>query len=270
MKGKIAVVCSNEVQKGLINLLCEKGYECECIDALNKSRVCERLKSFDNIILPFPSKRENLVFLPDEAKLSDLFSQNQLVIGGMMSDEMKENLEEFEIKYIDYFDSESYVLKNAYLTSQGAVKLLFDNASDYLVGKHVLVTGFGRIGKSLALMLKAIGLKVYVVARRDEALADASSLGFDVFRFSQLKSTLFYFDYIFNTVPSTVFSEKDIERIGNDTIYFELASKPYGADKEFFERYGKKHILAAALPGRFYPKAVAENIFSFITANGGD
>lgn len=270
MKGKFAVISNNEVQRRLCYLLCEKGYDCDCIDVSDRSFPSDELEKYDNIILPFPSKKENIGLLSEKEKLSDYISQRQTVIGGMIDVEIKDDLEAFDIKYTDYFQSEAYIIKNAYITCQGAMKELLNNTSDYLVGKNVLITGFGRIGKSLALMLKALGLRVCVAARREEVLVDAASLGFDVLKISKLKSTLFYFDYIFNTVPSKIIEDIDIEHLRADATYFELASSPYGADREVFDKLGKKHIPAAALPGKHFPQAVAENIYSFITSVGDD
>ena len=146
--------------------------------------------------------------------------------------------------------------------------MLLENTDKFLVGKKVLITGFGRIGKSLALMLKSLGMKVYVTVRREEAAVEANAYGLEVLSYKALKGSLFYFDFIFNTVPSTLFSYKDISHIRNDARYFELASSPFGAEKKDFVALGKNYVHAGALPGRFYPQAVAKNIVDFILETG--
>ena len=258
MKDKTAIIAFNDVQNELYKLMMKNGVECELIDIDCKTD----LSDFDKIILPFPSKKESLRFLLD---IPGTFAKGQTVIGGLFDEDIKADFYDLGIDCIDYFTSDAYVLKNAYLTSQGVVRLLLDNSKDYVAGKNAVVTGFGRIGKSLALMLKALGLKVFVAVRSDVQAADASSLGFDVFKLSQLKSVVFYFDYIFNTVPCKVFDDNDIRRMRDNCIYFEIASKPFGADMKSFEKHQKMLVNATALPGRLYPKAVAENIYSQIS-----
>ena len=196
--------------------------------------------------------------------MSDLVNSNQIIIGGMISEELKKDLQQAGVSYIDYFENEAYVLKNAHLTSQGAVKLFLDNIKDSIIEKKVLISGFGRIGKLLGLILKSMGAKVFVTARRNETIVDAKTLGFDVIKISQLSSAVFYFDYIFNTVPAVIYGENDVKHIRDDTVYFELASAPYGALKTDFEKYGKNYISAGGLPGKFYPVAVAKNISDFL------
>lgn len=268
LKRKTAVISYNKVQTELCKKLAEKGFECQEVSFYNTHLLKEYLEGFENIILPFPSKRENIGFLTEGAELSQVLGENHTVIGGLFDEEIKKDLDEARIPYIDYFENEAYVLKNAYITSQGAIKLLLGNTEDFLVGKNALITGFGRIGKSLALMLKALGINVFVAARSESARAEAEALGFTALTLSKMKSTLFYYSFIFNTVPYRIFADEDIKRISKGTVYFELASKPYGAERESFEGYLKSYVSAAALPGKLFPVAVAENIALFIESRG--
>lgn len=268
MKEKTAVISYNKVQTELCKKLAEKGFECQEVSFFNTHLLKEHLEAFESIILPFPSKRENISFLNDGSDLSGVLNENHTVIGGLIDEEIKTDLEEAGIAFIDYFESEAYVLKNACITSQGAVRLLLENTEDFLVGKNVLITGFGRIGKSLALMLKALGMNVFIAARSEKARAEAEALGMGSLTLTQMKSTLFYYSFIFNTVPHMIFSDEDIKKLPKSAVYFELASKPYGAEKEAFETHFRSYVFASALPGKLTPKAVAENIAGYITSRG--
>jgi len=266
MQEKIAVIEHNDVQTELYKLLVQNGIICEKINLINTPLTKEYMKGFDKIVLPFPSKKQNISFLSEkDVSISDFFSKAQTVIGGMIDENIKKELSGAEIEFFDYFETESYVLKNAYITAQGVLRLLFENTKGIITGKTALVTGFGRIGESLAVMLKNLGLKVFVAVRSNIQTAKASSMGFDVIKISQIKSSVFYFDFIFNTVPFTVFSKNDVKHIKDTAVYFEIASSPFGAEKDDFITADKKHIQASALPGKLYPQAVAENIYEFIT-----
>ncbi len=265
LKDKIAVIAFDKKQKELYECFCEKGVDCELVSFLNSYMLKECLKPYNKVILPFPSKKENLSFIgQSEEPLSDFFDENQLVIGGLISDEIKYELESKDIAYFDYFDYEPYVMKNAYLTTQGVVRLMLENSKTAVFGKTVLVTGFGRIGKSLALMLKGLGLHVCVAARNETQLSEACCLGFESVKISDVKTVLCLFDFIFNTVPCGIFSSADIGHIADKALYFEIASKPYGANEADFKKHGKAYVSASFLPGRLYPRAVSENIAELV------
>lgn len=270
MNSDIGVVVTNKVQSEIVGVLKKKGVSCMGIDTFDEKNTKEFFSSCKKIVLPFPSTRSNIAFLPQAKALSEYLSKDNIVFGGMISNNLKDEMKLSEMKYCDYYENEAYVLKNAQLTSQGAVRLLLENTNEFLVGKKALVTGFGRIGKSLAFLLKSLGIKVFIAARREEAAVEASAFGFEVISFSALKGAMFYFDFIFNTVPSVVFSYRDIAHINDGSIYFELASDPFGAEKKNFELLGKKYVHGGALPGRFYPSAVAQNIVDFILLNAGE
>lgn len=267
MKGKTVILTVNNVQSELYLLLKSKGLDAEF---LKKISGPDSLRGFDNIILPFPSREEGFDFLPQGCRLGELVKENQLVTGGMLSDKLKKEIENAGAKYEDYFENEAYVLKNAFITGQGALKLLLDTSNDYIVGKKALITGFGRIGKALSRMLRGLGVKVFVAARSEAARAEAAACGYEVLSINKLTGALFYFDYIFNTVPQKIFNESDVRHIRADALYFELASRPFGADEKDFIRHERKFISAGALPGRYFPSAVAKNIADFILKRGGD
>lgn len=265
MKNTIAIISFNNVQNELYNILAKKGFDCEKISLSNSELMKNHLKDYKTVFLPFPSKKENFCINNNEIiSFKECFTKGQLIVGGLFDEDITRELKEGGIDYLDYFTSEAYMIKNAYITTQGVLRLLFENTNDYIGGKNALITGFGRIGKSLAYKLKELGTKVFVAVRSDVQAADASASGFDVFKLSQLKSVLFYFDFIFNTVPYMIFDERDISRLKEESVYFEIASKPFGADENLFREYQRKYVCASALPGKLYPEAVAKNIYSCV------
>ncbi len=268
MNKEVAVVVTNKVQYEIVEELKNRGVSCEGIKATDEVNLKSVFSDFKKIVLPFPSTRSNLSFIRDGEAFSDYLSPEHTVVGGMIRDGLKEGAESSGVKFFDYFANEAYVLKNAYLTSQGALRLLLENTEEFIVGKKVLITGFGRIGKSLAFMLKSLGMKVFVAVRSEEAAAEAHACGFDLISFKALQGTLFYYDFIFNTVPSTLFSYRDISHMSDSAIYFELASSPFGAERNNFDLLGKNYVHGGALPGRYYPKAVAKNVADFILKAG--
>ena len=267
MKKRIAVIGENTVQKALHKSLTSKELECKLLSYSEILSNKNGLRFFDCVILPFPSKGDNVAFIREKDS-KELFSEEQLVVGGLLDGELKESLADSGTRPYDYFLDEAYVLKNANLTYQGVLKLLLENTDTFLAGKTALVTGFGRIAKPLCLALRNLGINVYVAVRSDIQKSEARMEGFNVLDINRMKGALFYFDFFFNTVPFNIFDERDIKHFKDSSVYFEIASMPYGATGEHFGLYGKKYVLASALPGKFYPMGVAENIVDYLLRRG--
>jgi len=65
----------------------------------------------------------------------------------------------------DYMKDETYVLKNALLTAEGAVACLEENTDYSLIGKNILIIGYGRIAKALRKILSSYGSNITVCSR---------------------------------------------------------------------------------------------------------
>ena len=94
------------------------------------------------------------------------------------------------------------------------------------------MTGYGRIGKVLSEMLKGLGANVTVSARKPADLAWIQLNGYQAVQTSQLADLSGNFDFVFNTIPSFIFTRKVLSRHHKDTLFIELASTPGGFDKE--------------------------------------
>ena len=124
-----------------------------------------------------------------------------------------------------------------------------------LHGSRALVIGYGRIGKVLSRLLKALGVNVTASARKPSDLAWIRADGINAANTSELCS-LFEnkdFDMIFNTVPHTVLGTKELERIRVGTLIVDLASKPGGVDTEAADAMSHSVIWALSLPGKVAP-----------------
>ena len=76
-------------------------------------------------------------------------------------------------------------------------------------GSNILVLGYGRIGKSLSRMLKGIGAKVTVVARRRDDLAWIIENGYTPVHLKDLEDILPSQNIIFNTIPHLIMDRKN-------------------------------------------------------------
>ena len=124
-------------------------------------------------------------------------------------------------------------------------------------GASCLVTGLGRIGKNLALLLHAMGAHVFVAARKKSDLMFARALGAEPLTYREITRR---FDIIFNTVPARVIGAPVLAQQDADTLILELASAPGGIDRESAARLQVRVVEALSLPGRVAPKTAAEYI----------
>ena len=269
---KILILGGDERQRKLGKLFLRDGYDVTCFtDEYEAEKLKESLKESSAVILPLPVSRDGVTVysdkelpIPIETVIGEMNSGKTL-FGGIIRDNLKEKLAETNIPYFDYYADEAFVGFNAYLTAQCALRLMLENTDEYLVSKRVLVTGFGRVAKALASLLKRNGLDVYVAARNETQKATAYALGYKVLDIYDLGSVIRIFDFTLNTVPHRVFGEREVSLMKDGSLYIELASKPYGAKPEHFEKHGKRYFPAASLPGKYCSQSAAEAIYRSIT-----
>ena len=275
------ILGGDERQRKLCRLFSENGYDVTSITDEGEEKLCESLERTDAVILPLPVSRDGITVYSDREPLKipikavmDELTPDKTLFGGIIRDNLKFELAERNVPYVDYYKDEAFVSYNAYLTAQCALRLMLENTEEYLISKRVLITGFGRVAKAVSALLKRVGLDVYIAARNETQKATAYALGYKVLDIYDLSSVIRIFDFTVNTVPYPVFGEQEVSLMKDGALYIELASKPYGAKPGHFEKYGKRHLPAPSLPGRFCSQSAAQAIFRSITkrteANGGD
>lgn len=142
---------------------------------------------------------------------------------------------------IDLLKDVFYVAENADITAHCAVKLALSKLPVTLKCQPVLVIGWGRIGKSLARLLRSMGAEVAVFARKETDQATLAALGY--FPMQALDG----YRVIFNTAPASVISEEEAALCRNDCLKIDLASEPGIA--------GDDVLWARGLPGKDAPES---------------
>ncbi len=164
-----------------------------------------------------------------------------------------------DIQVYDFLDREEMQVCNAVPTAEGAIEIAIREYSGTINGSRCLVTGYGRIGKVLAQMLKGLGAEVYVSARRKESLAWIKLGGYNAVEHGRIIDSG-EFDIIFNTVPSLILDSKIMAKIAVNALIIDLASGLGGVDFESAKRMGIPTVHALSLPGKVAPKTSGEII----------
>lgn len=274
IKSTFAVLGGDKRQVALAESLLKDGYtvftsgleNANLSKNIKKSTLQDAINFSDYIVLPLPST-------VDYKSLNAPFSDKSIVINedfiNLLKDKkvfcaLKSKLLDIsssfkKIDLIDYTKREDFAIKNAIPTSEGAIAIAISEYESDLHGSNCLVTGFGRIGKVLANMLKGLGANVTVSARKDKDLIWIKNLGFNAIKTNEIKNGI-NFDIIFNTVPFLIFDSYTLAKFEKKSLIIDLASAPGAVDKKAASRMNIKDIHALGLPGKFSPVSSAEII----------
>lgn len=168
--------------------------------------------------------------------------------------------EDFERKaqVVDILEDEAFAQRNARPTAEGAIHAAMSELDSTLSGNACLVIGYGRIGRVLARMLKGLGARVTVAARREESRAQAEADGHNAVDMGGMECMLAAQKVIFSTPPQLVMGEKQLSLVDKGALVIDLASPPYGVDLEAAAQLDVKAWRESALPGRYSPVTASE------------
>ncbi len=194
--------------------------------------------------------------------INDLFRMmdgRQLLLGGKFDEKAKALLDVYGIKYIDYLEREEFEIANAVPTAEGAVQIAMEELPITLHGADAVVTGYGRIGKYLSGLLRALGAETTVFARRQSDFALIRSAGLIPAPYACLPEAAACADVLFNTVPARIITAPALAAMSGGLI-IDLAGAPGGTDPEVASGLNVRVIRAGGLPGKVAPVTAGEII----------
>ena len=239
------------------------------------------------VILPLPASSDGVrINCPalaegESPKLQALLNQiekDTYIIGGRFSSVQRSAMQERNIKYYDYFESEELQLRNALPTAEGAISIAMQELDITLYGARAAVVGYGRIEKLLAAMLRALGADVTVAARKSTVLVEAEHSGCKTLKIeyknkiSSIEKLCHGYDVIFNTVPYWLFDDSVLSKLDKSTFIVDLASAPGGVDIRSAKENGIKVNWALSLPGKYAPitagEIIGKSVCEFLESEG--
>ncbi|NLB42373.1 MAG: dipicolinate synthase subunit DpsA [Clostridiales bacterium] len=215
--------------------------------------------------IPYKNKKGGIHIIDKDVHIEPkaLFSklkQGTKVVYGKQDKEIENLCEQYSVLGYDLLKEESFAIRNAIPTAEGAIQRAMERTDITLHGAKVIILGYGRIGRALSRMLKGIGSQVSVEARKNEDLAWIEESGYKAIPLNELDSVLEYQDIIFNTIPALILDRDKLAKIKSSSIIIDLASHPGGVDFEAAREFGIYASLDLGLPGLVAPKAAAEII----------
>lgn len=175
--------------------------------------------------------------------------ENITIIGGNLDcDALK------GYRVIDLLKDPYYLASNAAITAHCALKILLQKLPVCLENVRVLIIGWGRIGKCLAALLRSLGARVTVSARKPADRAMLEALGYET---DAVPPAPDGYRAVFNTAPEKILAEEDTNMFPQDCLMIDLASKQ--------GLYGENVMIARALPGKDAPESSGKLIASTVT-----
>jgi len=214
----------------------------------------------DAVVLPLPYSADGrLIPCPlgsGGLKLSDLIdslTKGQILFGGCLDESIRQVAGEKGVAAADYYENESLCVKNAIPTAEGALAIAMNEMPITLNGAKACVLGYGRIGKVLARLLKAMGAETTVAARKATDRTWIEVNGIHALAIDSLKESAPAFDVIFNTIPHAILTRDILSTLKREVLLVDLASRPGGIDFDAAGEFGLRCVYALSLPGKCSP-----------------
>lgn len=147
--------------------------------------------------------------------------------------------------------------RNADLSAEAAICEAMQRMDIALTDAHVLVTGYGLFGRALARKLSALGARVWIAARREEQRALARANGLQAVPLADAGQVLCDMHMVCNTIPAQVLDASALKNMKPGAWLLELASEPYGFDRQTAAGLGLNCAVLPALPARYAPMSAA-------------
>ncbi len=171
--------------------------------------------------------------------------------------------------YINLLNDGVLQSENAAISAEGAIVLSARHLTETLESLPVIITGFGLFGRKLAEKSLALGARVLVAARSEEARKQALAIGAEACDFSQLPCRANKTAMLLNTVPFPIIGRELLSVLPPDCLLVELASAPYGIDRVAAQRLGLKLLSIPGIPAQYAPQSAAQALWRAIRRSIG-
>lgn len=189
--------------------------------------------------------------LQKEIDLS-VIPEKTVLFFGRVTEQWKRAAECFTTYF--YLQDEQFIWQNAKLTAEGWVAAFYEKERKSIDGKTFHVTGFGRVAKMLASILKSMGANVFIFVRSEANVCEAKAYGYDAAYLTPQKFGKERISWLLNTIPAQWFTEEFERFSGNEMIVYDLSSAPgclYEVDLQ--DRYE----LMPGIPGKYFADEAA-------------
>ena len=201
-----------------------------------------------HLLLPIPSfeKDGSIRGGGDITKILSRLSRTVTIIGGNLR---RPELAEYEV--LDLLEDPWYLARNACITAHCALELALTELPVTLEKCPVLIIGWGRIGKCLAKLMRALGACVTVAARKESHRVMGEALGYQSCPIDSIRAEKYRL--IVNTVPAMV-----LPNAAGTAVKIDLASTPGIGGKDVLQAKGLPGLLAPESSGALIAQTITQ------------
>ncbi len=282
-KYKFSIIGGDMRSAILGKLLYEKGHEVhffglnkipqklsdQCLHTCNT--LAEALSVSEILIFPIPFSIDNqqklnapfnseTIYISFISEMLERTNFKGIVIGGKIPSEIVKQSNLLSFQYHDLLERDDLAILNSIPTAEGALQIAMEELPYTIHGSNTIICGNGRVGLTLSHLLKNVGAKVTVAARKNKDFAICESNNLSYTDYVSLKDILPSMRLIYNTVPAMIFTSELIDVISPDAVIIDLASMPGGVDFEYAHKKNIKTHHALSLPGKVAPMSAANII----------
>ncbi len=298
MRKKVGIVGGDFRIEKLVKMLVKDGFEIYtyCLENLKLKdfdkisntkvniRVCNSISELvvnsDIIITSIPLTKDGVYVYSEYSNMKvniadiftslenidDIIESNKTIYTTNISKEIlnKFNTVETKVKIVDILKIEEFSVLNSIATAEGTLCVAIQNFEKNLQDSNILILGYGRTGKVIANKFKYLANNVACASKNNDELVWIKANGYTCIELENLKNNIDSYDIIINTIPAVILKKDELERISNETLVIDIASKPGGVDEEYIKEYNINYIQALGIPGKVSPVTSAEIIKNII------
>lgn len=262
----ILLVGGDERAARLQPLLAAQGYMVKTLGIVPGDDQTANVAAADALLFPYPFSVKNdvipthngLTLYPADVLEHAAPHATVLAGAGLETAVAAANARGAGLRLRHYAQHEPFVQANADISAEATVYEVMGLGAHALSDLTILVTGYGRYGQSTAKRLLALGATVWVAARRDKQRLLASSDGMRVVSIDDISSIAGEIDVLVNTVPAHILPIETLKRFPKECCLLEVASAPYGFDRQAAEALGLHCQTLPGLPARYAPGSAAK------------
>ena len=237
--------------------------------------IWDLLKDCDILIGPVPFTKDGInIFSADKfpkTAISDIINHPEypkIIFGGNIPKYLINGMSDFPVLFKDIMNDEAFAEKNSALTAEGLLKYIIENTFCSIENAKILITGYGRCGKTISHKLSALEGHISIYENNSIKMREAQEQGYSLFDINVYADTPADFDFIINTVPSPIFKAPFLRKLNRKCVLFDIASAPGGFDNDVCQGLALKVIQCPGIPGKTAPLNsgfnMADSIFEFL------
>ena len=252
MISRLLMIGGDRRAECLCGLLRERGYRVDTFGIEADDDKTVRWDEAEAVLFPYPFSVKNgcipalsgLSIHPEDV-LAKLPASAVILHGRGMAEGLR------------YDEGTKLEAQNAEISAEAAVSEVMQRMEIALMDARILVTGYGLFGRALARKMAALGAEVWVAARREEQRTLAADDGMKTVALTDAADVLGDMHMVCNTIPAQVLDESALGAMQPGAWLLELASAPYGFDRQLAQKLGLRCDVLPALPARYAPRSAA-------------